>query len=197
LHAEVISQFLAMRQAAALEGIDLQVASGFRSYERQLTLWNSKANGQRTLLNDRGEAVDATCLDDNALMFAILRWSAIPGCSRHHWGTDMDVWDAAAVAADYPLQLVPSEYTESGPFAALNTWLELHAEEFGFIRPYAVDKGGIAPEPWHLSYFPLSSQFDREMDITLVRKILDNKQLVLRECLLHHLDDIFSKYLCT
>lgn len=197
LHSEVIAPFLAMRQAASLEGIDLRVASGFRSYDRQLSLWNSKASGQRPLINDRGETLDAACLEDRELMLAILRWSAVPGCSRHHWGTDMDVWDAAAVTANYQLQLVPSEYTENGPFVALNNWLELHAGEFGFGRPYAVDKGGIAPEPWHLSYFPLASQFERKMDITLVGKVIDNNQLVLRECLRHHLDEIFSRYLCT
>ncbi len=30
--------------------------------------------------------------------------------------------------------------------------------EFGFYRPYAVDRGGVHPEPWHLSYAPLAQQ---------------------------------------
>ena len=33
---------------------------------------------------------------------AILCWSALPGGSRHHWGTDCDVIDAAALPAGLP-----------------------------------------------------------------------------------------------
>ena len=195
LHREVISPFKSMQQAAAEQGIDLQVASGFRSYERQLAIWNAKANGQRVLLDSDGNPIDSDNLDDTAKMFAILRWSALPGCSRHHWGTDMDVWDAAAVPSDYQLQLVPEEYVQDGPFSRLTTWLDKHAESFGFIRPYAVDKGGVAPEPWHLSYLPVAQQFEQQMDITFVRKILDNSDLALRESLADHLDGIVDNYL--
>ena len=39
-----------------------------------------------------------------------MRWSAIPGSSRHHWGTDLDVYDAAAVTPDYQVQLTPQEW---------------------------------------------------------------------------------------
>ena len=37
-------------------------------------------------------------LAPDALIETILLWSALPGGSRHHWGTDVDVFDAAAVA---------------------------------------------------------------------------------------------------
>jgi hypothetical protein len=30
---------------------------------------------------------------------------------------------------------------------------------FGFYRPYVADRGGVAPEPWHLSYAPLAGVF--------------------------------------
>ena len=195
LHREVISPFKSMQQAAAEQGIDLQVASGFRSYERQLAIWNAKANGQRVLLDSDGNPIDSDNLDDTAKMFAILRWSALPGCSRHHWGTDIDVWDAAAVPSDYQLQLVPEEYVQGGSFSKLTTWLDKYAESFGFLRPYAVDKDGVAPEPWHLSYLPVAQQFEQQMDITFVRKILDNSDLALRESLADHLDGIVDNYL--
>ena len=32
----------------------------------------------------------------------------------------------------------------------------MHA--FGFFRPYTTDRGGVAPEPWHLSYAPVARQ---------------------------------------
>ena len=32
----------------------------------------------------------------------------------------------------------------------------MHA--FGFFRPYTTDRGGVAPEPWHLSYAPVAAR---------------------------------------
>ena len=29
-------------------------------------------------------------------------------------------------------------------------------QRFGFFRPYRTDRGGVSPEPWHLSYAPVS-----------------------------------------
>jgi len=79
----------------------------------------------------------------------------LPGLSRHHWGTDFDVWDAAAVPEDYSLGLVTAEYLSGGPFHHLNTWLserEARNQSEDFFRPYATDRGGVAPEPWHISH---------------------------------------------
>jgi hypothetical protein len=76
---------------------------------------------------------------------AILWWSALPGTSRHHWGTDFDVLDAAAMPAGYKLQVIPAEYLEGGPFHRLTTWLDAHMGAFGFFRPYTTDRGGVAP----------------------------------------------------
>lgn len=197
LHTEVIKPLLAMQEAAAKEGLHLRVASGFRSYERQLAIWNAKATGQRCLLNDNGQSIDPDSLCDTEKLYAILRWSALPGCSRHHWGTDLDVWDSAAVPENYSLQLVPEEYQQSGPFYALNCWLDEHAEIYGFVRPYAIDRGGVAPEPWHLSYLPIAKQFEAQLSATFVRKILDNSDLVLAEVAVDSLDDIWDQFICT
>jgi len=35
---------------------------------------------------------------------SILRWSALPGTSRHHWGTDLDIIDAKALTAEMKVQ---------------------------------------------------------------------------------------------
>ena len=197
LHTEVIKPLLIMQGAAAKEGLDLRVASGFRSYERQLAIWNAKATGQRCLLSDSGIPIDADSLCGTEKLYAILRWSALPGCSRHHWGTDLDVWDAAAVPDDYSLRLVPEEYLQSGPFYTLSCWLGEHAETYGFVRPYAIDRGGVAPEPWHLSYLPVAKQFEEQLSAIFVRKILDNSNLVLAKEAVDNLDDIWDKFICT
>jgi LAS superfamily LD-carboxypeptidase LdcB len=196
LHKDVISPFNTMRLAAAKQGIDLQVASGFRSYEQQLAIWNAKASGRRTILDDSGQPINPSSLSDTERVFAILRWSALPGCSRHHWGTDMDIWDPAAVSDDYALQLIPAEYDLGGPFYDLNCWLDKNARDFGFTRPYATDRGGVAPEPWHLSYFPLAQQFEEKLDTAYVQGVLDNSELVLDEVVLNNLEEILPRFIC-
>lgn len=47
LHYEVVAAFLAMRDAAALAGIDLQAASSFRDFDQQVAIWNAKWCGER------------------------------------------------------------------------------------------------------------------------------------------------------
>jgi LAS superfamily LD-carboxypeptidase LdcB len=121
LHYEVVASLLAMRDAAALEGIDLQVCSSFRDFETQLAIWNAKWKGERPLYDRAGRPLKREELDDSDAVEAILTWSALPGGSRHHWGSDVDVIDAAAIPPGYKVQLLPSEYAEGGIFAKLNT----------------------------------------------------------------------------
>lgn len=196
LHSDVIDPFRTMQNAAAQDGIDLQVASGFRSYERQLAIWNAKASGQRPLLDDQGQCISVDDLSDREKIYAILRWSALPGCSRHHWGTDLDVWDMAAVSADYRLQLVPEEYESQGPFYKLACWLNEYAASYGFVRPYVIDKGGVAPEPWHLSYISIAEQFEVQLSTIFVKQILDNTPLMLGDVVESSLDDILARFIC-
>jgi hypothetical protein len=131
--------------------------SSFRSFNQQLAIWNGKFSGTRPLLSRNGEPLDALALDDAARVEAILAWSALPGASRHHWGTDFDVIDRASLLPGQAPQLVPAEYLAGGCFAALNDWLELNAADYGFFRPYDLDRGGVQPEPWHLSFAPIAT----------------------------------------
>ncbi|MEZ5528397.1 MAG: M15 family metallopeptidase [Porticoccaceae bacterium] len=195
LHRDVIEPFGRLQRAAAGAGFDLQVASGFRNYQRQLAIWNAKAEGLRPLLDSQGNPLDSTVLDDREKALAILRWSALPGCSRHHWGSDVDLWDRAAVSADYSLQLVAAEYSPGGPFAPLSCWLENHAGEFGFYRPYDRDRGGVAPEPWHWSYRPVAEHFEAQLSRAFICKVLDNGDLKLREVILANLDEIAARFI--
>ncbi len=195
LHAAVLAPFRALQAAAAEQGLDIQIASGYRDYSRQLAIWNAKATGQRPLLDSHGKPLELAAMREMDVLWAILRWSALPGCSRHHWGTDMDVWDRAAVDAGYQLQLTPEEYAPGGPFAPLSRWLQQHAAVFGFDRPYAEDRGGVAPEPWHLSYLPIAEQFEAKLDRAFVRKVLDNSQLALRGAVVARLDEVIDRFI--
>jgi LAS superfamily LD-carboxypeptidase LdcB len=194
LHREVAGPFLAMRAAAARDGIDLVPFSSFRDFERQLAIWNAKASGERELRDAGGRLLDAMALDEDARVAAILCWSALPGASRHHGGTDLDVMDAAALPPGYRLQVIPEEYAPGGVFARLGAWLEAHAADYGFYRPYTSWRGGVQPEPWHLSYAPVAEAALAQYSAAVLREALDAAPLAARAAVERVLPEVLSRY---
>jgi LAS superfamily LD-carboxypeptidase LdcB len=190
--------FTTLRKAGAEQGFDLRIASGFRSFARQLAIWNGKASGIRPVHDNRGEPVAILGLPDAEKIHAILRYSALPGASRHHWGSDLDVFDAAAMPEDYRLQLVPGEVTEAGIFGALHAWLDAQIEEglaAQFYRPYASDRGGVAVERWHLSYRPLACDCMPMLTPAVVEAELANAGCALADVLQEQLPELFRRYI--
>jgi LAS superfamily LD-carboxypeptidase LdcB len=197
LHRDVVAPFLELRAAAAEQGFALTVASGYRDFDRQLHIWNAKARGQRPVLDGAGQPLDITALEPWALVQAILRWSALPGASRHHWGTDLDVYDSHAVASDYRVQLVASEVYGDGPFVPLHDWLDQRINSgsaAGFFRPYQDDRGGIAPERWHLSYAPLAAGFQQALDKNSLQEIITAQPIELQDTIVSHMDEIYQRF---
>jgi len=198
VHRQTLDPLLFLAERAASAGFILKVASSYRSFDRQLLIWNNKARGLRPVLNDACEAIDINALSERDKVFAILRWSALPGASRHHWGTDIDVYGCAHMDPGYQLQLTVAETQGDGPFAEFHRWLddELAQGNSDFFRPYAQDRGGIAPEPWHLSYAPLATPFSRQFTQDLLRKQLEQTDLALKQTLLDNLDEIYQRFIC-
>ena len=194
LHRDAVEPFLALRDAAAQDGIDIAVFSAFRDFAAQAVIWNRKYAGERPLYDPDGELLDHRSLSEEQLIEAILSWSALPGASRHHWGSDMDVFDAAAVDPDYRVQLLPAEFASGGPFARLDRWLARHAGRFGFFRPYDRDRGGVQPEPWHLSYAPVSSVALELLTPELIAAAAEEIELLGRAAVLPRLGEIFQRY---
>lgn len=196
LHEQVVEPYRMLIELAAKAGLDLRLASGFRSFDRQLAIWNAKASGARPVLDDHGKTLVMDDLSDIDKVRSILRWSALPGASRHHWGTDIDVWEAGAVSEDYQLQLVSEEYAQDGVFQVLDQWLREVIASGGssFYRPYEVDRGGIAPEPWHLSYRPVAKGFEGALDQLQLRKVLENTDILFKQTILDNLDEIYHGY---
>ena len=122
-------------------GIDLTPRSSFRDFQAQVGIWNRKWSGERAIYDRQGALLDRKQLSDSAAVDAILCWSAIPGGSRHHWGSDVDVIDAAAVPPGYTVELLPAEYAADGIFGRLSQWLDANMRRFGFYRPYRTDRG--------------------------------------------------------
>jgi LAS superfamily LD-carboxypeptidase LdcB len=111
LHPEAATAFLGLRAVAMQSDIDLVPISTFRHFQHQLTIWNDKFNGRRPLLDPDGRALDSASMTDEERVRAILLWSALPGASRHHWGTEIDVIDRAGLPQGARAQLIPLEYS--------------------------------------------------------------------------------------
>lgn len=194
LHRDVVEPFRDLRAAAAADGIDLVPFSSFRDFDRQLLIWNGKATGRRELLDPDGRPLDARALTPADRVAAILHWSALPGASRHHWGTDFDVMDAAAMPPGYRLRVVPEEYGPDGIFARLDAWLTENAATYGFYRPYGQWRGGVQPEPWHLSHAPVAEAAMAAYSEQGLREVLKDAGLEDSEVVQAMLPDVIERY---
>jgi LAS superfamily LD-carboxypeptidase LdcB len=172
LHTAAVGPFLAMRAAAREAGFQLAALSSFRDFDRQRAIWNAKYRGERTALDRRGHPLDITRLEPGERVEAILLWSALPGASRHHWGSDVDVADDGVIQTGYAARLERDEFAPGGAFAALSRWLARHMRRFGFYRPYVRAGRGVQPEPWHLSYAPVSRQALPEMTVDVLAQAI-------------------------
>ena len=198
---QAAAAFNDLKADASAAGFNLAVASSFRSFERQCAIWNGKAQGQRAVHDDSGVMLQRSELSEEQWLHAILRFSALPGTSRHHWGSDLDVYDAAAVAGDYQVQLTPQEVAPGGVFDPLHCWLDERMatnQSHGFYRPYALDRGGVASERWHLSYAPVARSCESCLSVRTLRaawdSIAEEPHLVMRELVEVDIEKILARY---
>lgn len=146
LRKEAHDAFLEMKKAAYSEGIDIKMVSSYRNFDRQTAIWERKylqfteEDGLKPL-----NAIDK-----------IIEYSTIPGTSRHHWGTDIDIVDGQPkVEGDV---LVPEKFEAGGPYENFKAWMDANANRFGFYLVYTdtPKRKGFKYEPWHYSYAPIS-----------------------------------------
>ena len=194
LHSRAAEALIAMRNEARTADIDLNVVSSFRDFNRQAAIWNAKFNGQRPLLDASGAEINYADLYESALIDAILTWSALPGASRHHWGSEIDVIDRAALPAGAPPQLLAPQFAVGGCFERLNGWLDSNMRRFGFFRPYATFQGGVQPEAWHLSYAPVALPALEVLSLEVLREALEDAQLPGKQTVLERLPELYQRY---
>lgn len=195
LQQDAALAFEKMRQAARQAGFDLQPASTFRDFDRQLAIWNGKFRGERPVLDKNSQPVEISSLTTPERCELILRWSALPGASRHHRGSDLDVYDPSRLPAGQSLQLEPWEYEEGGYFYPLNQWMTAHMAEFGFYRPYAKDRGGVAVEPWHLSFRPLAAECERLLTPQVLISAWAGKDVAAADWLARQMPVLFPRFI--
>ncbi|GLS84292.1 M15 family metallopeptidase [Paraferrimonas haliotis] len=193
LEGNALASLNRMQQRALADGIRLTVASAHRSFDSQLAIWNAKANGQRVLRDKQHQPIDYDSLSKSQLVDAILIWSALPGASRHHWGTDVDLFDSSAIARS-ELQMVAGEYQQGGPCFPLSEWLQQNAADFGFYRPYRSQSNGVQPEPWHYSYAPIATQCLNGCDLSALNKVIKDANITLQDEVLAKLEHIRKHY---
>ena len=162
LEVNTYKAFKKMEAAAKRDGIYLKIVSAYRGFERQKLIWNNK---YEKFTNDFS-------LEPEKAISEIIRFSTLPGTSRHHWGTDIDIIDGNF--PDEENVLVSEKFEKDGLFYKLKNWLDNNSENFGFYLTYTNDKNrkGFEFEPWHYSYKPVSVKYYRALIKTDLKKII-------------------------
>jgi len=181
LKPEAYHAFLNLKKAALKSDINIQVVSSYRSYSHQNRIWERKYKENINKGLTPAESIEK-----------IIEYSTIPGTSRHHWATDLDIIDGNVAQPTSVLQ--PRHFEEDGCYRNLKLWMDAHANSFGFYLVYTNDpkRKGFKYEPWHYSYCPLSKPYLEAY------KTLDLKTIIKKEQLLGNAsfsDQFITKYI--
>ena len=163
LQEEAYEAFLKMAAAGEAEGHSFCILSATRNFTYQKYLWENKWNGVFPI----NRTVNAMEAYPDGLMRAekILEYSAMPGTSRHHWGTDIDI------------NGLENEYFEEKEGIEWYGWMKNNAAKFGFYQPYTkYDQHrpmGYKEEKWHWTYLPLARKYTEEAASLITDKMID------------------------
>ena len=162
LEKETFKAFEKMKREAFNDGIRIKIVSGHRDFERQTLIWNSKFL----------KFTEEYKLKPEEAINEIVRFSTVPGTSRHHWGTEIDIIDEEFKNEKNPL--ITEKYEAGGVFNKLKRWMDLNSKKFGFYLTYTNDeqRKGFEYEPWHYSYLPVSKKYlSKFLEIDIVEVI--------------------------
>ncbi len=196
VHKDVLEPLKALLEKAEREGHTIQLVSGFRGFERQLQIWNDKWQGFKPVFSRHGRPLNITSMSNVEKYKAISLWSALPGLSRHHWGTDFDLFSASAIDNGYSVKLVPEEFSAKGPCANLENWLQENLESFDFFRPYREFRGGICEEPWHISHLSTTKLLLNAFDYSRWQSYIRSSSIKSADFIADQLEHYQEKYFC-
>lgn len=132
-------------RARGFEGI--YITSAYRSYDYQMSLYNTYFNNEKAAHPD---------LSDAQIKEKVLTYSAYPGTSEHQTGLCVDLFVSPGMREleNYGRE---GKYSDDVGFAETTEyrWLKQNAHKFGFILRYPEDKvdiTGYAYESWHYRF---------------------------------------------
>ncbi len=147
LRKDALESFIKMAEDAKKSGVKLIIKSSTRNFDYQKGIWEKKWDGHTTL-EDGNKATSIKAPVDRARK--ILLYSSMPGTSRHHWGTDID------------LNNFTNAYFTKGEGKKIYDWLTKNANKYGYCQVYSqkgkLRKTGYNEEKWHWSYMPIASK---------------------------------------
>jgi LAS superfamily LD-carboxypeptidase LdcB len=181
MHRDAAKAFQKMKIEAAKVHIDIELVSAYRSFQRQKEIYEAK---YKKYTKQGLSPMDA--------IKKIIEYSTIPGTSRHHWGTDIDIIDGNAKPRPKSV-LQPELFHGDGPFCKIKDWLTENANFFDFYEVYTNDanRKGFKYEPWHFSYAPVSKPMLLEYKKLDVKKILQKEKILGSE---HFTDAFITQY---
>lgn len=194
IHRDVKAPLTALIENAQVNGFNFSIASSFRDYHRQAMIWNAKFSGKRSILDSDSQPLDSSKLTEIEKIHAIMRWSALPGASRHHWGCELDVYAHNYLPQDTQLQLEPWEY-QTGHQKEFNQWLTETMPQFGFYRPYQNDLGGVAIEPWHISHIDTGHEMLAQLSVEKLKQTWDKHPFLGVESISQHAESLYNRYI--
>ncbi|MEM9077047.1 MAG: M15 family metallopeptidase [Bacteroidota bacterium] len=168
LREEANDAYVKMKKAAYQDGFDIKMVSSFRDFYRQESIWERKY--LRYTEDDGMNPLDA--------IDKIIEYSTIPGTSRHHWGTDIDIIDGYPKTSGGVLD--PEKFKSGGPFEDFKKWLDENSESFGFYLVYTDQprRRGFKYEPWHYSYAPISIPMLTAFRKKNIVKLIQNEEFM-------------------
>jgi len=186
LEQNTLIAFNKMHEAALQDGIDIKIVSGFRDFERQMLIWNNKYKKYTTEYR----------LSPTKAIEEIIRFSTIPGTSRHHWGTEIDIIDASDERYKDEEDVLLTEKYENGIFTKLKRWMDTNSERFGFYLTYVNDNSrkGFEYEPWHYSYKPVSIELlnifiNNDIGSIISTTSMEGKEFISKDFIQKYIDE--------
>lgn len=178
---EVNAAFNKLQAASQRAGFELKACSAYRSFSAQAAIVSAKFEGKRPVLDALEQPLSQLPSDPVERLNAILRFSALPGFSRHHWGTDLDVFAPNALPQGQSLELTYHEYLTGSYFHEFGAFLHENLAQYGFYQPYGADADAmlqkaqagtlgvndVGCEPWHISYRPSAERWAKLFDRAL------------------------------
>ncbi|MBV7440880.1 M15 family metallopeptidase [Weeksellaceae bacterium TAE3-ERU29] len=181
LQKEVAEAFSKLQEAAKKDGFSPYVISSYRSFNHQKSIWDRKY-----------KKYIKSGLSPQKAIEKIILYSTIPGTSRHHWGTDLDIIDGKVGIVDNPLN--EKHFNKGGVYHPFKLWLNENAHKFGFYEVYTNEKNrkGFAYEPWHFSYKPIACTMLSEYTLLDFQDLIKNLNILGKE---NFTPEMINKYL--